>query len=271
MHASTIDRSASQPYASSLFVYGRPASQATPTLRQEERAVLQSGTWFSSLSPALRDAVLQRGRVRRVNAGTVLVERGSHSASWIGVVSGALRLGSPLSDGRSFTLDILGPSQWFGDIAVVAQGANTLDAIAQVQSTLLEVSRADLRELIAQSPELRDAFLQLDCRRLRYMVQRFEELHILSLPQRLACAVQRLMQRFGRTVEGGISVELALSQGELAALSGGSRQRVNRALGQMQQMGILGCGASRLLVQDAKRLAAVAEGRLMLAGTETAS
>jgi CRP-like cAMP-binding protein len=233
-------------------------------LCSDERSALQAGTWFASLSAPLREAVIASGRARRVRAGEVLVQRGSHAASWIGIVGGALRLGSPLSDGRSFTLDLLGPGQWFGDIAVVAQGANTLDAVAQVATTVLEVSRPDLRQLIDQSEELREALLQLDCRRLRYMVQRFEELHTLTLSQRLAKAVQRLAGRFGRQTAEGLSVELSLSQGELAALVGGSRQRVNRTLGQLQQLGILRSSNARLTVLDAARLSAVVEGRIAL-------
>ena len=237
---------------------------AEAALRSEERSALQAGTWFASLGAPLREAVIASGRARRVRAGDVLVQRGSHAASWIGIASGALRLGSSLSDGRSFTLDILGPGQWFGDIAVVAPGPNTLDAVAQVPTTVLELSRPVLRQLIDESGELREALLQLDCRRLRYMVQRFEELHTLTLSQRLAKAVQRLAVRFGRQTGEGLSLELSLSQGELAALVGGSRQRVNRTLGQLQQLGILRSGSARLMVLDAARLAGVVEGRIAL-------
>lgn len=239
-----------------------------PLLRPGERAALQSDTWFSALSPGLRDAVLARGRLRRVRAGELLVQRGSTAASWLGVAYGALRLGSPLADGRSFTLDILGPGQWFGDIAVVAHGANTLDAVAQVASTVMEVPRSELRQLLDQSPELREALLQLDCRRLRYMVQRFEELHTLTLAQRLAKALQRLERRFGREADEGRQVALALSQGELAALVGGSRQRVNRALGQLQQEGVIRLVSGRIVILQADRLQAVISGALELRGSD---
>ena len=98
------------------------------------------------------------------------------------------------------------------------------------------------------------------------MVRRFEELHTLALPQRLAREMQRLAQRFGRPVDPGVRIELAVSQGDLAALIGGSRQRVNRALGQMQQLGILRLGPTRLVLLDDARLAAVADRRIVLAG-----
>ncbi len=237
-----------------------------PGLRVDENACVQSGAWFGGLPEGLRQAILNRARVRRAAAGTALARRGQANSSWIGVVRGACRLGTPLSDGRSFTLDFIGPGQWFGDIAAVDGGANALDLIAHVPSTLLEVPCFELRHLIDTHGELREGLLQLNCSRLRYMVRRFEELHTLALPQRLAREVQRLATRFGRAVDEGVWIELALSQGDLAALVGGSRQRVNRALGQMQQVGILRLGPARLLLLDATRLAAVADARLALEG-----
>lgn len=229
-------------------------------LRSDEIANMQAGRWFSGLTEALRQAIVARARARRVTAGTLLAQRGQASANWIGVVRGAVRLGTPLADGRSFTLDFIGPGQWFGDIAAVDHGAIGLDVVAHVPSTVLEVSRPELRGLLDRHDELRDALLQLNCRRLRYMVRRFEELHTLALPQRLARELQRLAQRFGRAVESGVCIELAVSQSDLAALVGGSRQRVNRALGQMQQAGIVDLGSTRLVLLDAARLGAVADG-----------
>ena len=265
MNAVYAERGVERRADSSAQVLWQPAiGPIHAGLRTDENATMQAGPWFAALSEPLRQAILNRARVRKVAAGTPLAQRGEDGASWIGIVRGAGRLGTPLRDGRSFTLDFIGPGQWFGDIAVVDNGAHDLDLIAHVPSTLLVVSRFDLRRLIDSFEELREALLQLNCGRLRYLVRRFEELHALALPQRLACELQRLAARFGRQTTEGVCIELAMSQGDLAALVGGSRQRVNRALGQMQQLGLLRLGSTRLQLLDSARLDAVADGRLAL-------
>ena len=139
----------------------RPAVGASvhPGLRIDESADVLAGHWFATLSEPLRQAILSRARVRKVATDTPLAQRGETTASWIGVVRGAARLGTPLADGRCFTLDFIGPGHWFGDIAAVDRGANALDLIAHVPSTLLEVSRFDLRRLIDNFDELREALL----------------------------------------------------------------------------------------------------------------
>lgn len=243
-----------------------PAGPVHPELRLDENASIQAGAWFADLSEPLRHAILGRARVRHVAAGTRLAQRGEAAASWFGVASGAARLGTALSDGRNFTLDFVGPSQWFGDIALIDDKPLDLDVVAHGPVTLLQVSKADLKRLVDGYDELRDALLQLNCQRLRHMFRRFEELHTLPLAQRLARQVQRLARQFGRPAAPGVCIELGVSQGDLAAMVGGSRQRVNRAWRQMHHLDIVRLGQARLLVLDEARLAAVADGRLALRG-----
>jgi CRP-like cAMP-binding protein len=99
------------------------------------------------------------------------------------------------------------------------------------------------------------------------MYKRCEERHALSLPQRLAKQVLRLARQFGRATTNGVRIDLAISQGDLASMVGGSRQRVNRALRQMQQLGVMQLGPQRLLVLDSAGLDAVASGHIQLPGT----
>jgi len=236
-------------------------------LREEEFNALQQGRWFAELPEQLRNSILGRARVHRVAADVRITQRGDAAGNWVGVARGAVRLGTALSDGRVFTLDFMGPGQWFGDIALVDNRVEDLDMVAHVPSTLLVVAKADMQELMELSTEFRDALLQLNCQRLRRMYKRCEERHALSLPQRLARQVLRLSRRFGRPTASGLRIDLAVSQGDLASMVGGSRQRVNRALRQMQQLGIMQLGPQRLLVLDVDGLEDVANGQTVLPGS----
>jgi CRP-like cAMP-binding protein len=233
-------------------------------LRDDERSTLHAGPWFSELSHGLRDAILGSARVREVAPGEMLARRGDTGAAWIGVASGALRLGTALRDGREFTLDFVGPGQWFGDIALIDDRPLELDVAAHVRSKLLFVSKADLQRLVANFGELGPALLRLNCQRLRHMYRRFEELQMLPLSQRLARQLQRLAHQFGRASAEGVQIDLALSQADLASIVGGSRQRVNRALRQMHCLGIVRISQSHLSILAGGRLEAVAQGQLLL-------
>jgi len=236
-------------------------------LRPVEGQRVENGAWFAGLSAGLRQAILARARVQHVRRGTCLVQRGATATDWVGVAGGALALGTSWRDGRAFTLSLLGPGDWYGDIALIDNSPVDLDIVAQVHSTVLMVPRDALRELLQDQPELRSALLQLDCRRLRHMFRRLEELQTLPLSQRVALKLQRLLRQFGRPSADGSAVQqidLTLTQGDLAGLLCASRQRINGVLRQLQGLGILGCSHGRIEVLNPKRLADVASGKLVL-------
>lgn len=245
-----------------------PAGDTTvthPDLRPAENHSLKQGSWFNALSPELRRAILARARVRHVSRGTLLVRRGNHASDWVGVASGALRLGTDLCDGRSFTVDLLGPGDWYGDIELLDGGLCSLEMRAHVNSTLLLVCKHDLHCLVQGSPELHQALLQLDCRRLRHMLRRMEELQTAPLAQRVAMQLQRLLRQFGRHTPVGQRIDVALPQSDLASLLCASRQRINGVLRAMQALGIVSTTHARITVLNTARLEAVAHGHEVLA------
>ena len=240
-------------------------------LRLVESQRIEAGPWFSGLPPQLRQAILAKARVQHVKRGTRLLQRGDAASHWVGVASGALGLATSWRDGRAFTLELLGPGDWYGDIALIDGSAVDLDIVAQTHSTVLMVSRDALQQLLRDEPELRHALLQLDCRRLRHMFRQLEELQTMPLAQRVALKLQRLLRQFGRSPAYGATpgsarlIELSLTQGDLAGLLCASRQRINGVLRQLQALGILGGSHGRIEVLQPLRLADVAQGRLVLA------
>ena len=190
-----------QPHPGALRPLPLPVSAAPvlnrppvlPGLRPVESQRIESGAWFAGLSAGLRAAILAQARVQHVRRGAVLLRRGSEATDWVGVAGGALGLATSWRDGRAFTLELLGPGDWYGDIALIDGGKVDLDIVAQVHSTVLMINRSALHQLMAAEPELRGALLQLDCRRLRHMFHRLEELQTLPLSQRVALKLQRIV------------------------------------------------------------------------------
>jgi CRP-like cAMP-binding protein len=254
-----------------LATRARSGASAAASPSADDVAALLSNAWFRGLPETLRDAIVGCARVVRVAAGTRISHRGQVECNWIGVIDGAVRLSAALDDCREFTFGFLSRGQWFGDIAADNQGGALVDMVAHMGSTLAIVNHRAMRQLLETSMEFRDALLQLNYRRLGLIYRRLEERCALTLPQRLARQVRRLAYQFGTPVGVGVRIDLVVSQSDLASMIGGSRQRVNRALGQMQQLGILQLGTQRLLVLDAVRLDAVADGFAPLLGAAAAA
>ena len=231
----------------------------TSVLTLEERSNIESGPWFSKLSPALREAILARTTVRRVADGVTLGSRGTPAADWIAVAKGAVRVSSVSLSGKQVTLTYVEPGTWFGDIALFDGLPRTHDASAHGETTLLIVRKGDFKELLAQHVELYDALLRLNCRRLRVMFDTIEDLNTRPLAARLAKQVMLLARRYGVPEGEEIRIGLQLAQEDLAQLLGASRQRVNQELKGFEREGAVRVEPTRLVVLSREKLMAAAD------------
>lgn len=231
----------------------------TPILTIDERHHIESGAWFSSLSPALRAAILARANVRRLADGAPLAAKGTPAEDWTGVAKGAVRVSSVSLSGKQVSLTYVEPGTWFGDIALFDGLPRTHDAHAHGPTTLLVVRKADFKELLAQHVELYDALLRLNCRRLRLMFNLIEDLNTKPLAARLAKQLLLLARSYGIAQGEEIRIGLQLAQEDLAQLLGASRQRVNQELKELERDGVLRVEPTRLVVLSREKLMAVAD------------
>ena len=231
----------------------------SPVLTMPERSHIEAGSWFSSLSAALRQAILSRSVVRRLPDGGLLSSRGAPADEWCGVAKGAVRVSSVSLSGKQITLTYVEPGVWFGDISLFDGLPRTHDANAHGETTLLVVRKPDFKELLSQHTELYDALLRLNCRRLRLMFDVVEDLNTRPLASRLAKQVLLLARSYGISQGEEIRIGLALAQEDLAQLLGASRQRVNQELKGFERGGAVRIEPTRLVVLSKEKLLAIAE------------
>ncbi|MFT7724583.1 MAG: Crp/Fnr family transcriptional regulator [Roseateles sp.] len=228
------------------------------SLTPAERRQIDQGAWFARLSEPLRHDILQRAYVRRLADETMLSHRGDPALEWCGVAKGAVRVSSVSLAGKQISLTYVEPGTWFGDIALFDGLPRTHDACAHGETTLLCVRKADFRALLQVHPELYDALLRLNCRRLRLMFDMIEDLNTRPLAARLAKQVLLLARSYGVAEGDEIRIGLQLAQEDLAQLLGASRQRVNQELKAFEREGAVRVEPTRLVVLSREKLLAAA-------------
>ncbi len=224
-----------------------------PILTMEERDAINSGRWFSSLSPSLRHDILRCAHVRRFPDGELIASRGEPPEQWIACAKGAVRVCSTSLSGKQVTLTYVEPGIWFGDVAIFDGDRRTHDVYAHGLTTILGVSRADFQRILTQHPDFSDALLQLHARRIRLLYSQVEDLNTLPLRARLAKQLLLLARSYGEqcTPESDeVRITLQLAQEELAQLLGASRQRVNQELKTMEREGAIRIDPAGLVVRD---------------------
>jgi len=236
-----------------------------PILTIEERAAINAGRWFSSLSPSLRHDILRCAFVKRYKDGDLIAARGDPPEQWIACARGAVRVSSTSISGKQITLTYVEPGIWFGDVAIFDGDQRTHDAYAHGETTIVCVARADFRKILSTHVELYEALLRLHARRIRQLFGLVEDLNTLPLRARLAKQLLHLVRSYGvpslsSAQETRISLQLA--QEELAQLVGASRQRVNQELKSMERDEAIRIEPAGLVVRNRDTLMRIAESEV---------
>jgi CRP/FNR family transcriptional regulator, cyclic AMP receptor protein len=233
-----------------------------PILTIEEREAINSGRWFSSLSPSLRHDILRCTYVRRFKDGELICARGDAPDEWMACVHGAVRVSSTSISGKQITLSYVEPGIWFGDVAMFDGDRRTHDGYAHGDTTIVAVARADFRKILATHVELYEALMRLQARRIRQLFGLVEDLNTLPLRARLAKQLLHLVRSYGiaSLSDGGETrIGLQLAQEELAQLLGASRQRVNQELKAMERDDIIRIEPGGLVVRNRAALMKITE------------
>ena len=233
-----------------------------PILTIDERAAINAGRWFCSLSPSLRHDILRCAYVRRHQDGDLITARGEPPEEWMACAKGAIRVSSTSISGKQITLTYVEPGIWFGDVSIFDGDRRTHDAYAHDESTILCVARADFKKILANHVELYEALLRLNARRIRQLYGLVEDLNTLPLRARLAKQLLHLVRSYGvpsLSNASEVRIGLHLAQEELAQLLGASRQRVNQELKGMERENIIGIEPGGLVIRDRQSLMRIAE------------
>jgi len=121
---------------------------------------------------------------------------------------------------------------------------------------VLFVSRADVRALCLERPEVALKILQVVANRQRRVLAVIEELSFTTVHQRLVSWLLREAKSNSRPSERGTVITLPSSHQELAAHIGTVRELVSRHLTRLQAQGFIAVEAREITLLDPKGLEA---------------
>lgn len=218
------------------------------------REALRGCALFRSLTSGELDSILDRSALRRFSRNDVVMRRGDHGTGMVVILQGRMRVSITSPDGREISVSVLGPGDTVGEMALLDAAERSADVTAIQDGVLLDIQRRDFLPLLEASPSLCIRLMQSLSARLRDANRSLEELATLSLSARLGRLLLRLAGGHRGTQE--LSLELSLSQKDLATMVGASREKVNRQLQLWKQQGVLADGAGCLVIRKPDILAA---------------
>lgn len=203
-------------------------------------------------------ALLRRSLVVAVPEREALFVEGSEGRAAVVVLQGYVKLRSTTASGREVVLEVCGPGSLFGELSVLNGWTRAADAVALSRCEVLSINGEALRTILTRSPEAMFALMGVLSRRLREATELVKDGADLPGPARLAKALSQLAATHAQAVPEGLRIDVQLSQRELGALTGLSRETINKQLAAWRDSGWIGLSSGEVTLLDAEALRRIA-------------
>jgi CRP/FNR family cyclic AMP-dependent transcriptional regulator len=218
---------------------------------EEKRQIFERHFLLGKLSPEEIDKLLTYSRVERYPAGEEIFAKGSPGNSLMIVLRGRVRISSISLAGKEIVLNIIDVGELVGEIATLDGGERSGDAVAMTECELLVLTRRDFMPFLENHVDICLMLIRILCQRLRHTSEQVEDVLFRHLEGRIAKALLQLAEHSGQTRVHSSALELHLSQSELGAIVGSTRESVNKQLKVWRRAGFINLAKGSIVIRNA--------------------
>jgi CRP/FNR family transcriptional regulator, cyclic AMP receptor protein len=209
--------------------------------------------FLGALPQPARRALEAVARRRTYAAGDTLVHEHDDTGGVLVLLEGQVVASTSAGEGQEVAVTIAGPGELVGELAALTRRPRTATLRARTDVVALAISADDFRALLRTDPDAASAVLDVVIARLDAADDQRRELVGLDVAGRVARRLLDLAERFGTPCDDG-GVEVAVTQDELAAWTGASREAVTKALQALRALHAVETHRRRVVVVDAQAL-----------------
>jgi CRP/FNR family transcriptional regulator, cyclic AMP receptor protein len=218
-------------------------------------AVLRKHPIFCDLNSEALDQLCRYAKHATLKRGAAIFSKGDPGNSLVAVIRGTVKISISSAEGRSAILNLIGPGEIFGEVALLDGLARTADATANTNCEIFVIDRREFLPFVRTQPALAMKFIELLCARLRWTSDQVEEVILQDLAGRLASALIRLTEKHKLAPGGRI---IAITQQEISEMVGMTRESINKQLRAWAARNWVRLEHGAIVVLDTKSLEALA-------------
>ncbi len=196
----------------------------------EAQGFLRATPLFSTLGEADLTRLADRVKRRTFASGATLFHQDMPGMVLYIIETGSVRIFSIGRTGQELTFDIFGAGEIFGELSLLDDKHHSASAITLSETTVWLLPKSDLDELLEKNLLFTRALIRILVNRIRIRAVHAEVMTFQNVQGRLAYILLYLAERHGRTTANGVEVNIPLTQVELAALVGATRESVYKSL-----------------------------------------
>lgn len=213
-------------------------------------AALTRSPWFQGLPSAAIKKLADGARVKQYAMNSYLYSVGEQTTEVFCVLSGRVRVSITGTLGQEFAITDMESESWLGEPALTGDEPRVLDAQVKETAMILVLPRSVVLAVGEQYPLMYRNLFSQHVTRSRSMYELLGGMLFYPLRARLAGRLLELVAEHGEEVEGGVYLNINLSQNDFARLSFGSRQRINKIFGEWSEQGIVVTQSEHYFIKD---------------------
>lgn len=192
------------------------------------------------------------GRVREYPSGAVVFNQGDSGDALYVIIEGQLRISLVSPSGEESTLALMGPGEACGDLALLDGRPRSASAIATGHTRTLVITREEFIRWLSGRPRAALALLETLSLLVRRKDEAMSDLAFVELSLRLAKRLLDLASDQEMHVKRGRSdaIRLRITQRNLAAMLGVTRESVNKELNRFARKRWIALGRGSVAVRD---------------------
>jgi len=200
--------------------------------RESEAVYLKQVSIFNGLNDDEVHDLISAAKRRTFRSGEVIFHRDDPGQMLYIIKEGKVKICLISPDGQEISLVVFGKGEYFGEFALLDGLPRSADAIALEKVECYTLQRSDFHNAIMKKPRIAIQIMEVLCERLRKTDQQVEDLIVLDVYARVAKKLLELAETHGiKQEDSSILINVRLTQQELAAMVGASRESVNKVLG----------------------------------------
>ena len=222
-------------------------------------AFLRGCSVFAGI-PARELSALAAGAHEQSYRGREYVFMEGEPAEWFCLVrTGRVKIVRASRGGKEVVLELLGPGEPFGGVAVIERRPYPASAQATEPSVVLKIAREPIVALTERHPGIIREMALMIGRRLRAAHDSVRSLAADPVEARLAAALLRLAERDGQRGPRGITLPYHLTRQSLADMTGTTVETAIRIISRWQKERLVRDTGGRLVLPDVEALRLIAE------------
>jgi len=211
---------------------------------------LQVVPFFANLGDEHANELATRLVPRRFGPGQVIFHLGDPGGLLYLISRGKVKISHTTPEGQEVVLAILGTGDFFGELALLDDSPRSATAVALEPTETWTLHREEFMHYLSENPGFALHVLKMLARVIRRLNTQLADIFFLDLPGRLARLLLNLSEQYGRKTGDGILIDLALTQTDLAEMTGATRVSINKALGRFRRSGWIRVSGRRVTVVD---------------------